>query len=452
MNTIQFLTRSVCAAVVLCGGVTTVAEETQLTFSPKGHDLDNNDNFSPDGQYLVYDSRETVGPSIDYCQTVEKVSLETGKEILLYRPEAIVGGDRPAPGVGAASYSPVVDAVAFIHGPPVSELDVRGPYGKPNRNGASVPGDGSGALTWLDYRDIATDRPTIPGAHRGGTHRHEYSADGERIGFTYDDFLLPQYDRTVGYMEKHPEAPAGSTHYFANLVPIVPRGTAEPGQIEKAWGDSWVGRDGAIRAFIGMVREEDGSYQQSLFTVSVPKSVDITTAGSGDADTFPTPPEGTHIRRVTHGWAEGIVRGTLDGTRIAYYGHDDKGVSQIFVVPVDGGDNHPDKAKQPRQATAFPNDVTEGLRWHPTDPIIFCLAENGVAAVWVGNDDDFGKQVWVVEPDNGPERHKLVVSQDGALVAYNKAVPTYDAAGNRIRNYAGEDFFQIFTALFAGLR
>lgn len=423
-----------------------MAEETQLTFSPKGHDLDNGDNFSPDGKYLVYDTRETVGTGIEYCQSVEMVSLETGEETVLYRPDAIVMGDRPAPGVGAASFSPVANVVAFIHGPDVADLDTRGPYGKPNRNGASVPADGSGARAWLDHRDVATDRPTLPGAHRGGTHRHEFSGDGRRIGFTYDDFLLPQYDRTVGYMEANPNAPAGATHYFANLVPIVPIGTAKPGEIEKAWGDSWVGTGGTVRAFIGKVREKDGTFQQSLFTVSIPKNVDITTANSGDVTTYPAPPKGTKIRRLTHAWAEGIVRGKPDGKWIAYYGKDTNGVSQVFVVPTDGGDGPRFRKRAPRQVTQFAAGVTEGLRWHPTEPVVFCIAENGIASVWVGPDEKFGTQTWVVPPDDGPSRHKLVVSPDGKRVAYNKAVPSFDATGKHVKNYADEDFFQIFTA------
>ena len=34
--------------------------EKQITYSPKTHLLVNNDNFSPDGKYLFYDTREMV--------------------------------------------------------------------------------------------------------------------------------------------------------------------------------------------------------------------------------------------------------------------------------------------------------------------------------------------------------------------------------------------------------
>jgi Tol biopolymer transport system component len=33
----------------------------QLTSGNYNHDLDNNDNFSPDGKWLVYDTRTAIG-------------------------------------------------------------------------------------------------------------------------------------------------------------------------------------------------------------------------------------------------------------------------------------------------------------------------------------------------------------------------------------------------------
>lgn len=421
------------------------SEERQITFSPKNHELDNNDNFSPDGRFLCYDTRETVGPGIDNSQSIEMVEIATGIETVLYRPEESIIGENPAPGAGAVSFSPVAQKVAFIHGPPVAEVPVRGPYGKPNRNGAEVPADGSGRLTWLDKRDIATDRDTVPGAHRGGTHRHEYSLDGRRIGFTYDDFLLPQYDRTVGCMEPRPEAPAPATHYFAVLVSVAPKGTAKPGELEKAWADSWVGREGQMRAFIGLVRNEDGeTYEQSLFVADVPAEVDITTADSGSATRFPTPPEGVRIRRLTQAWADGIVRGAADGGRIAYYAKDKTGDTQIFIIPSDGSDQSPDPAKRPVQATHFAGGVEGNLRWHPSGKTLFCIADNGVAAVCVEAGPRFGVVQWLTPHGDTPVRYALTSSLDGSMLAFNKAVPAQDPDGKPLINYQGKPFSQIF--------
>ncbi len=418
--------------------------ERQLTFSPKNHELDNNDNFSPDLKFLCYDTREVFGPGIDRSRSVEKVEIATGKETVLYAPPFSTS-DQAAPGIGAASFNPITGRVGFIHGPPLETLAVRGPYAKTNRNGAEVSGDGSGKLSWLDERDVATGRDTTPGAHRGGTHRHEYSRNGKRIGFTYDDALLPQYARSVGYMEKNPRAPGEASHYFALLVPVVPQGTAKPGEIESALGDSWVDREGLMRAFIGKVRQPDGvSYQQSLFVVDVPAGVDITTADSGSATRFPQPPKGVRIRRLTQGFAAGIVRGSYDGKRIAYFGHDSNGVSQVFIIPSNGSETATDPKLRSLQATHLPRGTTNGLRWHVSGDLIACISAGGVAVTCVKPGKQFGKSIFLTPQDDGPARKDLVWSPDGKLLAYDRPTLTLDKAGQRQKTYDGKDFNQIF--------
>lgn len=430
------------------------ADERQLTFSPRGHDLDHNDNFSPDGRYLVYDTRETVGPGIEHSASIEKVEIATGTETVLYRPDAIVTGARPAPGVGAVSHSPIADEVLFIHGPPVVTLGTRGPYGKPNRTGGIVPTDGSGTLRWADARDIATDRDTTPGAHRGGTHRHEYTADGQRIGFTYDDFLMPEYDRTIGYLEKHADAPAEADYYFALLVPVVLRDSSKPGEIVRAWGDSWVGETGEQRVFIGEVRSDEGDgFERAVFMIDVPKSVDITTADAGSATRYPTPPEGVSIRRLTDANTmpghepDGILRGTLDGERIVVTWkaiEAEGGPYAVTVMPPAGGYAVPGKAEPlAPEMIRLGEETATSVRWHPDGrTVFFVTADNGIAA-W---DVDADNVSILVPGDDGPARSRLVPSPDGKTIAYNKAVPTEDAEGNPAKNYAGEDFMQIFVA------
>jgi len=372
------------------------------------------------------------------------VELATGKETVLYAPPFSTS-DKAAPGIGAASFNPMADRVGFIHGPPLETLAARGPYAKTNRNGAEVSGDGSVKLTWLDERDVATGRDTTPGAHRGGTHRHEYSRNGKRIGFTYDDALLPQYARTIGYMEKNLRAPGKASHFFALLVPVVPQGTAKPGEIESALGDSWVDNEGLMRAFIGKVRQPDGvSYQQSLFVVDVPADVDITTADSGSAQRFPQPPKGIRIRRLTQAFAAGIVRGSYDGKRIAYFGHDSNGGSQVFIIPSNGSDTAADLKLRPLQATHLPRGTTNGLRWHVSGDFIACISGGGVAVTCVKPGNQFGKSMFLTPQDDGPARKDLVWSPDGKLLAYDRPTPTLDKAGHRQTTYDGKDFNQIF--------
>src|ERR1017187_10502627 len=76
-------------------------EERQVTRSAKNHVLDNNDNFSPDGRFLCYDTRETFGPEIGNSRSVEMVEIATGKETVLYEARQFVSGTQAAPGVGA---------------------------------------------------------------------------------------------------------------------------------------------------------------------------------------------------------------------------------------------------------------------------------------------------------------------------------------------------------------
>lgn len=429
-----------------------VAQERQLTSTPKNHNLDNNDNFSPDNRFLVYDTREMYGPGIDNSLSVEKVNLETGEETLLYAPTVAVLGVHAAPGAGAASYCASADTVAFIHGPMVSEVAERGWYGKPNRNGAEVIADGSRHMVWLDRRDADTSRDTLPGAHRGGTHRHEYTIEGNRIGFTYDDSILTQYGRTIGYMEKNAKAPEGATHYFAVLVPVVPKGTARAGELEQALGDAWVGRRGLMRAFIGKVRkdgfgpgsEDPDSYEESLFVVDIPEDVDITTADSGGPDRFPAPPKGVTIRRLTHSWASGIVRGTPDGDRIAYYAKAPDDTTQIFVIPSDGSDQSDDPAKRPVQLTRLEGGAGPGLRWHPSGRAVLCTHRGAVVSACAVPGADLGKTVYLTPTDEKQPREELAISWDGRTIAYTRLVPTQDGYGNTIKTWADLDCRQIF--------
>ncbi|MCX5757579.1 MAG: DUF3748 domain-containing protein [Candidatus Hydrogenedentes bacterium] len=421
--------------------------EKQITFSPKHHWLDNNDNFSADGRFLCYDTREMAGPGIENSQSIEKVDVATGVETVLYKPAEVIKGAKAAPGVAASSFSPIADAVVFIHGPLVADVPKRGYYAKPNRTGAEVAADGSGKVAWLDCRDVETSRDTSPGAHRGGTHRHEYTLDGRRIGFTYDDFLLTQYERTIGYMERNPRAPSGASCYFALLVPVTPKGTSKPGEIERAQGDSWVGRHGLMRAFIGTVRADDG-VNYSLFVVDGPANVDITTADSGSAMRYPTPPKGAHIRRLTHAWASGTVRGTPDGDRIAYYGRADDGSTQIFIIPSDGSDRSGDLSKRPVQATHLTKGAGPGLRWHPSGNTVFCISDNGVAATCVKPGPEFSKTVFLTPHGDTPPRGELVVSPDGRMLAFTKPIPTKDESGARKTAYNGADCQQIFVVPF----
>ena len=432
--------------LLVCAGAG--AQERQLTTSPMFHNLDDADNFSSDDRFLCFDTRGLLGNGIGNCQSIAMVEIASGEETILYEAKESVTGEKCAPGMGAAYFHPLDMKVAFIHGPFLSEVEQRGYYDTANRRGAEVIADGSGRLSWLDCRDVETSRDTLPGAHRGGSHCHEYSADGKRIGYTYNDFLMPEYDRTVCYMEKHPDAPGDALYYCALLVPVVPKGTSKPGEIEKAAGDRWVGRDAAMRSFIGKVRAEDGeAYQESLFVVDVPRDVDITTADSGSASRFLQPPKGTRIRRLTRTNASG-AQGSHAGDRIAYLAKGEDGSTQVFLIPSDGSDQAEDEAKRPVQLTFFPKGAGGDIRWHPSDRSIIVMTNNAVVAVCVEPGARFGEVRFLTPQGDEPGRKAMVWSRDGSVIAFNKVVPTFDSEGNRVRNYKGEDLSQIFLVDF----
>ncbi len=391
-------------------------KEKQISFSAKNHVLDNNDNFSPDHKFLCYDTRGTVfNDNIGNCKTIEKIEISTGEETVLYAPESVTG-EQAAPGVGAVSWHPSENKVIFIHGPLTGELEKRGYYGITNRTGVEVSADGNAVVTKVDMRDVAVERPTFPGAHRGGTHRHEYSRNGNRIGFTYDDFLLPSYDRTIGYMEGNDSAPEGYTHFFAVLLKPAEKGKSKPGEIEKAYGDSWVGANGSMRAFIGKVRAENGvDYNHDLFAADIPDNVDITTAFSGTATEYPEPPQGIKIRRLTQsGTVSGIVRGSADGKTIAYLDKDEAGIYQIFVIASNGSALSTDPQLKPRQLSNFSSDVS-CIRWHPSGNWVFGIVNGNIAVMDAVPGENFGKTI-MLTADN-EVRTDLVVSNDGNLLA-----------------------------------
>lgn len=358
-----------------------MAGERQLTHSPRNHALDNNDNFSAGDRYLCFDTRGSG-------EAIGRVDTRTGEErILLTAPTTVM----------AASYHPTRDEIVFIHGP------IGAPYAKSNRRGAVV--DSTGALRFLDYRDAASV-PTPPGAHRGGTHRHEYTADGQRIGFTYDDNLLPAYGRTIAMLVPRADSPGGLGHWFTVLVPVVPLAEAKPGDLVMAAGDSWVGARGLMRAFVGRVKEADGSLRNSLFVVDVPADLDVKTASAGDATHFPTPPRGVRVRRLTTTEVSGVARGSRDGKWIAYVALAADGSKQIFVIGSDG--------KNSRQVTKAPGGVLGGPRWHPSGRYIAVPARTGILVLDLAE----GTERLLTSPTGTA----LVWSNDGKKLAFNRKV------------------------------
>ena len=410
--------------------------EKQITFTPKTHALDNNDNFSPDGQFLCYDTRGTIyNENLANSKSIEKVEIVSGEETVLWEPQSVTG-EKAAPGVAAASYHPFKNKVIFIHGPNIDEVEKHGYYNIRNRTAIEVDGKGNKTSIKVDMRDISNEI-TTPGAHRGGTHRHEYSRNGNRIGFTYDDFLVQDYDRTIGFMQADKNAPEGCSHYFSVILKPAKRGKSKAGEIEKAYGDSWVDAKGNKRAFIGKVRAQNGrDYKNDLFVANIPTDIDITTSWSGTQDKYPEPPKDITIHRLTYDMnVEGIVRVSTDGKQITFAARDKDGINQVLLIKADGSD------KQPTQVTHL-NSPVSSIRWHSSGDWVFCISDGDIIASFVGTRLRFGKTIRLSK--NKLERDQLVISPDGNLLAYIIPVPTKDASGNIVKDANGKDFRQIF--------
>jgi hypothetical protein len=432
------------------------AEERQITRdSAYDHWLDNNDNFSPDDRFLVFDTRTAAG--IHESALIAKVEIATGKITPLYRPE---GANQFGPGVAAASFAHNHDEVVFIHGP----LRPTGPetqYEKHRRLGCIVSGAGGSARTFADARN--TKAPFTVGALRGGTHRHEFSGDDRWIGFTYNDNVIRAHGlkvgqnldlRTIGVTKldhpvRVPEAgqfSAQSLGFSVLVVVVTPDPKPGSDAISHAAGDSWVGRSGyrrpdgssqLARAFIGTTREQSGRSVDELFVVDIPD--DITRPGplgplEGTEAAFPMPPAGTVQRRLTHTengpfpGCQGIVRSSPDGERISFRMRDANGAWQIFLTTPQGG--------QPQQATYVDTGVDTDARWHPSGHVLACVAGNRILITDVRPGRQFGHSV--VMSDRAPAPFALVWSRDGRTLAYN-----------RIVKRDGKDVVQIFVADYA---
>ena len=416
-----------------------VPQEKQITHDyGYHHDLDNNDNFSPDGDWLVYDTRTDSG-GIAESGKIEKVNIRTGEKKILFE---IKDNQVWGPGAGAVSYSPKANAVVFIHG---LKSTKENPYQQWRRTGVIIEDANPGVPIYMDARDIIF--PFTPGALRGGTHRHEWSGDGQWIGYTYNDAVLKALEdktgqkrnlRTIGVSRKikpvtvdnHEENVSGEW-FSALVVRVVPE--PEPGsdEISHAAGDSWVGVNGykskdgnrqMARAFIGTVKSKNGTDVNEVFIVDIPD--DITQPGElgpleGTETDFPMPPKGTIQRRLTftaetkHPGCTGIVRASPDGASLVYLAKDQNGTQQLFRISPLGG--------TPQQITMHDSDVSGNVRWHPGGEYVSYMHNKSITLCKIG-EDPFEQRVSTLTNPTSPAPSNMVWSPDGKTLAFNRLV------------------------------
>ncbi len=415
-------------------------EEVQLTYDEKGHCLHNTQCFSPDHQWLVYDTRnhDTL---IRSTGSIEMVHVATNEIKVIYQTN---NQTEFGPGVGAATFSPVAKQVLFIHG--IRNANAQRPYGVTRRTGVSVNIGQLEHPVLMDARDIT--EPYTEGALRGGTHAHTWSGDGRWISFTYNDYVMEQRSksqadvkdlRTVGVMAPFkpvdvPEDGLMENHSGKYFSVVVAQVTENPAwgsdEIDKAFDEGWIGKDGYQKkegswqkkaiAFQGNVRDSLGNTQTEVFVVDLPE--DLTQAKlnqplAGTSLTRPNVPAGVVQRRITYS-RQGIqgprhwLRTTHDGSLIGFLSKDEKGFVQLYGISPNGG--------EVKQLTFHDFSVQGPFNFSPDDQYVAYAADGSVFIT----DLSTGKSKRITRrfsEDEAPVGG-VVWAHNGNMLAYNRYV------------------------------
>ncbi len=350
--------------------------EKQLTTASHGHILTNAAVWSPDGAWIVYDTRSDPAGSVFDGTRIERVNVETGEVQVLYE-------SRNGACCGVVTCNPVDDRVVFILGPehPTPDWD----YGPARRQGVLLDTRRPGEVVNLEARDLVP--PFTRGALSGGTHLHTFAPNGRAVLFTYDDHVAGDANRrnvgvclpgeAVTVPKTHPRNHDG-THYAMLL-------TRTDREIVRASEESWLGD----RAVVFQGELPDG--RRELFLVFL---LDPT------------------LRRLTH--TKGLAslrhwpRPAPDLSRVAFLMEDDFGLVQLWTVTPTG---------QIRQLTNNVAAVASAFTWggpgiaHVLDGSV-CLtdAETGVTRRLTDRGDP------------APRPEACVLSPDGRRVAFVRQV------------------------------
>ncbi len=413
--------------------------DRQLTTGPGGRVLTNAGVWSPDGKWIVYDTRsDAAGDRFDGTR-IEMVNVETREVRVLYE-------SKRGAHCGVVTWHPKDPRVVFILGPEAPTADWT--YGPSRRQGVIVEAGTPGAAVNLDARDLVP--PFTPGALRGGSHVHVHSPDGQWVSFTYEDQYLTKFadetaDREVNLRNVGVCVPAGvvkvnrghpRNHDGTYFTVLVTRTTANPkpgsDDIKKAFEEGWVGANGYARAdgtrqrralaFQGHVVTEKGETISEVFLADLPDDVRVAGDGplQGTETRRPYPPKGTTQRRLTFTAKRkepGIqgprhwLRSSPDGSRIAFLMKDDAGVPQLWTVSPVGG--------VPTQLTRTPAGVGSAFTWSRDGKRIAFASADRVAVA----DAATGEVRFATDAGLSPIRPEACVfSPDGSRIAFVRRV------------------------------
>ena len=413
--------------------------EMQLTNGSYGHFLNSTQVFSPDDEWIVYDTRNDDG-GIGVTGSIEMVNAKTGEIKPLYctQNQTVYG-----PGVGAATFSPVDQTVLFIHG--IRNASQNNPYGFTRRTGVAIHTTAPFEPVFMDARSIIP--PFTAGALRGGTHAHSWSGDGQWISFTYNDHIMEQLAKTDSavkdlrtiavMMPEKVSVPDDGTmennngEYFSAVVAKVTE-NPRPGsdEIDKAFDEGWIGRKGYQKAdgswqhraiaFQGNVRDEKNETVAEVFVTDIPDDITKASPGyplEGTARTRPNVPQGVLQRRITY-TQQGIqgprhwLRTTSDGTLILFMAKDPKGIIQVFGVSPNGGTIS--------QVTFNDFSVQGPINISPDDNYVSYIADNSVYVTGIKN--HLSERLTPRSADEDAPFGAAIWSNNGEVLAFNRRV------------------------------
>jgi len=431
----------------------------QLTHENSGHTIHNTQCFSQDDEWIVYDTRNN-DTMIASTGNISMVNTQTGEIRELYHTEhqTLYG-----PGVGAATFSPVANRVIFIHG--VRNADKSNPYAFARRTGVAIDIAKPFHPILMDARDITP--PFTPGALRGGTHAHNWSADGKCISFTYNDYIIQQLEkkdpsvkdlRTVGVMipgtvhvAYDPSEENNSGEMFSVIVAKVTE-NPQPGsdEIDKAFDEGWIGIKGYKKsngewqnraiAFQGEVTNLDGTKKTEIFVLDLPEDLAIPEPGKplqGTTTSGPNVPQAVVQRRITH-TSDGVqgprhwLRCTPDGDLIAFLSKDDKGIIQLFGVSPNG-----EKITQ----LSFNSYSIQGpFNFSPDGKHLAYLADNSVFVTEV--ETHKSKRLTPRASNEENLTGSVVWSNNGSMLAFNKYVKDKETDNLYLQIFIIKDILQ----------
>ncbi len=376
----------------------------QLTFSNEGHTLNNNQVFSPDDVWIVFDTRNQ-DTAIQTTKQIAMVNVQSGEERLLY---SIADANEFGPGLGAASFSPVQNRVVFIHG--IRGASAEKPYGFDRRTGVAIATDQAQQPIFMDARNIKS--PYTLGALRGGTHAHAWSKDGQLLCFTYNDYVVNQSAktnpllrdlRTVGVMY-HKSVSVVETDDFENFsgemfAVLIAEVTENPqpgsNEIDRAFDECWVGDKGYMKpdgqlqqraiAYQGNIRDMEGKTVTEIFIADIPTSINeivIDDSLLGTANTRPAVPKPIQNRRLSY-TQKGVrgprhwLRSSPDGNFIYYLSEDEKGLYQVFSVSINNGET--------KQITQHNFSVAGQINISPDGLYLSYIADNSVCVTRIAD-------------------------------------------------------------------